>query len=822
MKYLMAKLLGLEPSQFASAHWSNLSVRFAGLPRSWWALATILLVGILVWVTLRNYRRESKSASHTMKMALAALRLGALAVIMLALFQPLLVIDKSSHLLSSVAVLVDDSLSMSLADRYSDADFARRLALALGISPSEKNYSLSRLDMVRTMLGKSDNVWLKELARNHDLKIMAFSDAVKRLEIGDLHAEAGTAPKMFFDPSRLQAGGVATDIEMGLRQALSGSRGQQLAAVALLTDGQANAGDAMTAARLLVAKNIPIFAVGLGSAEPPKNIDVQALRANDVIFKDDEAVFIVRLTANGFEGRTVQLVLREREQGNTAAGEVVASQAVTLGADGAIQEIPFRMRPPRVGLFIFSAEIEPQAGELTGKDNTASIAVRIIDQKVRVLFVSGDSGREYRYLKSFLIRDKAFAAQVWLQNASRDFVQESSNGESPLTKLPRVGAELFTYDVIILYDPIPGDFDGAWLRLLKQFVEDRGGGLCFIAGNKYTEESLLTRLNFQSLAAILPVTIARDSLTFREGISRIHREQWPLIVTPQGLDHPAFQFDTDPQRNRNLWSVMPGFYWSQPVARAKPGAAILAVHSDPRRGIDSGPMPVIAAQFYGMGQVLFLGMDSTWRWRYVGSRYFEQFWGQTVRYLSQGRLLGGRKRVEFFTDKETYDLGQRAVITAKVFAADFTPAKLEKFEIALRGDDGLQIPLILLALPGNPGQLEASTLLEKQGLYEIVARTGDVELAKHAASKNFRVVLPRLEFQQPRMNRALLSDLARMTGGKFLAADEFEKLPSLVPAHGQILINEVTQDLWDTPLMLLVFCALLFTEWSLRKWKNMT
>ena len=821
MNFLIAKLLGLDARQFAGAKWSELSVRFQGLPAGaagWWALATLAGVAGLVWLTIRNYRRESDSASLRMKALLSALRLGALGLVILVLFQPTLVIDKSKHLPSTLVVLVDDSLSMGLEDHYADADFMRRLALGLEINPPEKIRTMTRLEIVRAMLEKNDNTWLKELARHHHLKVFSFAEAIQELKTAE-PAGADALPQRFFDVSQLQATGAATDIEGGLRRALEGVQGQPLAAVILLTDGQANTGEALAAAQTLAARNIPVFSVGIGSAEPPRNIEVLSLSANNVIFKDDEAVFTVQVTARGFEGRVVPLTLKAREQ-NGGASEVVATQSVTLGADGAIQEIALHARPARVGVFAFSAEIEPQAGELTDKDNSASLAIRVIDQKVRVLMVAGDSGREYRYLKNYLIRDKTIAARVWLENASPEFVQESSAGEPPLAKLPREEADLFAYDVVILSDPMPRDCDGAWAKLLQKFVGDRGGGLCFLAGRKYTEDFLFTR-DFEPIAAVLPVTIARDSLAFREGISRINLQQWPMVLTSQGLDHPALQLDVDPERNRNLWAVMPGFYWSQPVARAKPGATVLAVHFDPRRATSEGAMPVMAAQFYGAGRTFFMGMDETWRWRFVGAKYFEQFWNQTVRYLSQGRLLGGRKRVEFLTDRETYNLGQRALLTAKVFAPDYTPAKLANFAVEVRGESGVKIPVTLTPLPGAPGQFEAAILLAKTGLYEIVPRTDDSQLLEHAGTKNFRVILPRLEFQQPRMNAALLADLARVTGGKLVAADEFAKLPSLVPAREQIILNEITQDLWDAPLILLLFCVLLFAEWSLRKWKNM-
>ena len=93
----------------------------------------------------------------------------------------------------------------------------------------------------------------------------------------------------------------------------------------------------------------------------------------------------------------------------------------------------------------------------------------------------------------------------------------------------------------------------------------------------------------------------------------------------------------------------------------------LAVHSDPRRQTRQGPQPIVATQFYGPGRVLFVASDSTWRWRFGGARAFEQFWSQAVRYITQGRLLGGMKRLVLTTDHDEYSLGQRMTVRAKAF-----------------------------------------------------------------------------------------------------------------------------------------------------------
>jgi len=313
----------------------------------------------------------------------------------------------------------------------------------------------------------------------------------------------------------------------------------------------------------------------------------------------------------------------------------------------------------------------------------------------------------------------------------------------------------------------------------------------------------------------------------------VNQQDWPWLVTAAGYENPIFQMDSDPERNRRVWAAMPGFYWAQPVRALKPGATALAVHSDPRRQTRHGPQPIVAAQFYGPGRVLFVASDSTWRWRYVGARAFDQFWSQTVRYLTQGRLLGGLKRLALTTDRDDYSLGQRITVRAKVLDASYKPAAAEKFEVRVNVGQASNLSsgqesqagslrhLQLEPVAGVAGEFEGSLLAGQLGLHEISANQPGTAGRDVAAVKAVRVSLPRLEFADTRMNEPLLREVASVTGGEFLTLDKIGELPKRLPRREQVLVNEQTHEIWDTPLALCVFCGLLFTEWVVRKWKNL-
>ena len=73
---------------------------------------------------------------------------------------------------------------------------------------------------------------------------------------------------------------------------------------------------------------------------------------------------------------------------------------------------------------------------------------------------------------------------------------------------------------------------------------------------------------------------------------------------------------------------------------------------------------------YGLGKVLWIGTDGTWRWRHrVGDAYHHRFWGQAVRWAASGKLAAGNRLVRFGPDRPKIDDGESARLRAR-FADD--------------------------------------------------------------------------------------------------------------------------------------------------------
>ena len=108
-------------------------------------------------------------------------------------------------------------------------------------------------------------------------------------------------------------------------------------------------------------------------------------------------------------------------------------------------------------------------------NNTISKTIRVLDEKIRLLYLEYLPRWEYRYLKNSLTRDETMETQCWLYSADPEFIQESSKSVPPLARPPRDRSELFGYHVVVLGDVPESELGPELTELLKDFVDEGRG-----------------------------------------------------------------------------------------------------------------------------------------------------------------------------------------------------------------------------------------------------------------------------------------------------------------------------------------------------------
>jgi len=366
----LQQLLGIDAGPGEGTVWS-LEYRW-----HWPASVTLVFAIFAVFFIVAIYLREGRTASRRYRISLALIRLALVAVVLMMIAQVALSLQRTG--LPYVAVLVDDSQSMTIVDRYEDelrAKIDERLAQT---APDR----FSRWNLARTLLTEDDASLPRGLAGDYKLRAYLLSDSPSAAR----SATAGAVDELLAEVQAIEEPSVATTrLGAAVRTVLEDLRGTAPAAIVLLTDGINTDGPSLDeAAALAGRKGAPLFAVGLGSDQPVRDLKLVDLQVDPLVFVDDVVSFAFKLVATGYEDKKVRAVLREEDQ-----TEVLAELEVTVGPDGQSQQVRLPYRPTKVGEFRYVVEVEPIEGELQTDNNRQRRDVEVRKEKMRMLWVQG-------------------------------------------------------------------------------------------------------------------------------------------------------------------------------------------------------------------------------------------------------------------------------------------------------------------------------------------------------------------------------------------------------------------------------------------------
>ncbi len=804
-------LLGIEPSSPGTVTGDDARLEFAALPKG--AMGVGLLVAALAVLALLwwLYRRERRELSPAKRSLLVGLRVLTLLCLAIMLIEPVLVSSRKETIPSHLALVIDDSESMKFSDPYTDNSRAAEVAAGLkletlgGKSPVVRLRETPRMGLVQSALGSN----LESLGRGRELFVYDLESAARPGT-----GEAARSRKLdSLKPSRS-----VSPLGDALHGVLSAHRGQPVAGLILATDGRSNTGeDPIRAVEAAARQGIPVFLVAAGADEGPRNVRVSELEVSPVVFVRDPTTVAVVVEARGLKDAEANLIVEQRL--NDGPWEPLGSQRVVLGEDGILKRTSFRLTPKVVGQYEFRARVEDAGPELTLEDNVATAAVRVVRQQIRVLLVAGEASPEVQFLKNALMRDQRVEFACWIQHSDPGFRQP---GDRPIARLPNDPAELRRYDTLVLVDPDLPAMGGQWPEMIRNFVGQDGGGLVFIAGELHSQqifEASEGKASADDWTRILP--IVRDAGLYRsEAEVRLSSQStYTLDLTPEGRGDPVFEFHPDPVRNRAILGSLPGMYWSFPVTRARPGATVLARHGDPRMSNQNGRHVLLASQLYGPGRTVFIGFDSTYRWRYLAEDYFDGFWARIVDRVGRNKALGGQFPFQVHLGKGGYRVGDRVSIGVR-YTDPATLAEASELSAELEIAGQPPEPIRFEKVPDDPGLLTTSFPAQQAGAYSlriVPVSAADGGAGVRVSTTTFRVDPPRREIDEPALNRPLLSELARITGGKVFELADVDKLDAAIAMREVTRTMETRDELWDAPLLFGTLVLSLVAEWVLRK-----
>lgn len=632
-----------------------------------------------------------------------------------------------------------------------------------------------------------------------------------------------------------------TNLSPPLGRALDrmGSEQARLRAVLLLTDGQHTGKEVdeilLRAARLR-KQDVPVYPLALGDATAPPDVTLVSIKAPEVVFKekDIEVPIEVQVRVSGPVDQEIVVELQR-------PGEPPIEKRLRPKKPGTYP-LTFLTELNQEGTQQLKVAVKPVQGETSTENNSRTTYVKVVDDRAKVLLVDGEPRWEYHYLATALARDKQVKLdrvvfhQPRINKIPEDELERSGN---PAKKMPEGPEALLGYDIIILGDIAPEQLPPAERQRLEQYVAARGGSLVIVAGKQhmplsYRDVSRPAKEQEDPILKLLPIEEPR-AVQSKQGFA--------LTLTTEGRVSPFLLIDDTPEESEQRWQEFPPHHWAV-VGRAKPGARPpLAFYPGEQPSRDPKELAqqekeqsLVVQQAYGRGQVLFVGLDSTWRWRYkAGDKYHHRFWGQLVRWASSDKLLeGGNRFVRFGTGKPMYEPGQEIDVVVRlgedVKLKPDTPARAKLFKVVGEKEEAVAV-VPLAPREGHPRVLEGRVKDLPPGDYRVEPDIPDladklreppgVESPK-AGQARFQISPPdNQELVELAMNRKLLDAVAAESGGRVFTADEVPQLIQRLTQEASRREKPVENKLWQWWPLLVLLMVLLTLEWAGRKWAGL-
>ncbi len=774
-----------------------------------WArpLPTGTLVAIIVAIVLLSaylYRRPW-GMPMWLRAFLAASRILALALVVATLLEPTAVVTESHTQVRSLPVLLDISESMSMKDQRKRPEDLVDAAAALGMVSLEDNAeadrrvmqlnakqrqtiaSSSRLDLGKAVLTQSARPIFESLGESLDVSYHAFGQ-YPRLINDD---KVVTAKEL----TGLEATAPGTSIAASL-EAVASLGGIPPAGIILLSDGIDNASSQRSEAVLqdLGARGIPVYTVPIGLTDPD-DVSIRNIVIQEVAYSGDKVPVRVQIQSKGYERRTARLavLLNDRR---------VSSRIIRFDGGLQFEEVDFRVDVYEKGAAQIDVIIEPFDDEISTVNNRVSRSVRIVNEKVNVLYIEGNARWEYRYLRAILKRDPRINATFIASNVGPEVAR---NSPEHIERFPDDREDAFQYDLVILGDVDASFFTDEELSLLEELIRDRGASLLMLCGPMHSPGSY-TGTPVQTM---LPVRFNAEAEW-----EKIAETVYP-VLTPEGRSSLVMTLENEVELNDRIWSRMAPMDQLPPLLSAKPGATVLAVLSD-STARDQG-YPLVAWQRYGTGKCMSIASDRLWRLRYrTGDKYHWRVWSQCIQFMTLSRLMGEHKRIRLETDRSVYAVDGQCRLYAHVMDDNFEPIVQSGFEVVVSGLDGAAAQQRIKLQPdrSQPGLYEGYFSPPGPGRYRMEANEDD---RKVSSTTEFQVSDVRQELLDTDMRPEHLQRIADLTGGAKLGVRELPELTSLV--KGGLVITTVRSErpLWDNGIVALLLVGLLGAEWILRR-----
>ena len=742
----------------------------AGAPTFAILAAFLGALALAVW----TYRRlAARSTLRRIDLTiLTGLRAAGLGLLAIALLEPTLRVLTVAPQQTFVGVLLDDSQSLTIKD---DRGRAR--------GEYAKAQLMDPLGELR-----------RALEQKFKVRYFRFSESASRIQGGGLG----------FQGSR-------TDLATALRRAKEELADVPISGFVLVSDGADNVAGPLSEILLdLRARQIPVYTIGLGQSRFSRDVEITRVEAPASVLQGSSVVASLALKAEGAGRAPLSLTVED-------SGRMLSAQEVQVtAADSSTVRVSIRADEPGSRLLRF--KVAPVEGEQVVENNQFDVALDVLGRREKILYFEGGARFEAKFLRRAVQDDKNLQVVTLERTSDNKFLRlDVDDAEELAAGFPRTREELFAYRGLVIGGVEASFFSVDQVRMLADFVSQRGGGLLMLGSDQTFAEGGYAGT---AVAEALPVALdAPDASPAKAGDSRF---QWLKVnVTPLGAGQPVTQIAANEALSEARFKALPPLSSVNRVFRVKPGASTLLT-GEPSGEEGGDARVVLASQRYGRGRAFALPVQDSWRWQMhadvaADDLSHETFWRQMLRQLVSG--VGGP--VSAALSASLVAPGTSVVIRGDVADETFIRVNDAVVTALVKAPDGETREIPLRWTVDKDGEYTGEFRPDQRGVHEVrvTARRNGKTIGEDTA--HVRADDLQVEFRGAEMKEELLRRISSETGGRFYTPSNAAQLPEDLTYSPTTASVVDEKELWDMPALFLGILMFLSCEWIYRKYRGL-
>jgi len=573
-----------------------------------------LMMPLALWFFWTSLRRVG---SKPKKVFLFFLRVVTFVLLLVILLRPELEFKKSHSLKNHIAILLDNSKSLSIKT-----------------FPKE----VPRIDLVRKTL-ESNKEYFDQLKKDFQVDTYFVSDGIEKVS------------------SRLkdyQANRPYTDYRRVLEELNKIYENKSLQGVFLFSDGadltQEPGEISPDILKSLTRINGPVHTLQAGSNDQFRDLALESVSAPDFGFVQQPVRLSLTVFSSELGNRNVPLVLKEGDR-------ILVSKIIEIREDQKEYKVDLQFTPRKIGKRIYTLNLPRFAEESILTNNQKEFEVDVSRDRIRILHLNGRPSWDSRYLREVLANNPRVDLLSFfiLRNMGDDVVAPTSE----LSLIPFPSNLLFddylsSFDLIIFqnfkYEPF---IDKKYLSNIRKYVE-KGGAFLMVGGELSFHGGSYSHTPIED---ILPVS-------FKDVETRFIDKEFRPKISGDFSNHPILRLEKE--LNEEVWSSLPPLHGANLGLVANKDAYVLLKNES--------ESPILVAGEFGEGRTALLATDSVWSWGFggAGGRYFHRFWNNVIDWLIAEPET---RRLQLESDKERYREEEQVLIKFKLLKENYQPAE---------------------------------------------------------------------------------------------------------------------------------------------------